>query len=399
MFAGMRPPNLEQTTEAWRRYTSIGAIDEPLLRPHVLASWARAHDQGASALVARAETLSNLETERLLERRAALLSAAQPYMKLLSKAAGSQRHAVMLGDADAIVLDVLGDEQSVRGPERVPGPGALLSEATCGSNGIGTPLAEDRYLEIVATEHFIHGFHPFTCHGIPIHSPTGEQIGVLSTSVRQPETAERLHEILVCAALAVEDAAARAHLEGELRRMLSSGGEEESTRLQAVLTQLREWFPKRLRQELFESVRPGGAVSGVIGIAEAAVRHLRERARQWLELASEDEQGGEEVELSSEIDGMLDLMHREMLRGNVEVIWSKGDPARVGADPLRLRRQLFRMLLRALDVSENGGAVQILLDYAEGGIEVRVTGLPATRHEAEPLSWVGFFPTRSARVA
>jgi hypothetical protein len=390
-----QPANLEQTTEAWRRYASIGAIDAPLLRPHVLASWARAHDQGASALVVRAETLSDLETERLREHRAWLLSAAQPYMRLLSKAAGSQRHAAMLGDADAVVLEVIGDEQSIHGPERVPGPGALLSEATCGSNGIGTPLAEDRYLEIVASEHFIHGFHPFTCHGIPIHSPSGRQIGVLSTSVRQPATAERLHEILVCGALAVEDAAAREHVEGELRRTLSSQGAEERARLQVVLAELREWFPKLLPQELFWGGRPeeaGGSVFGLIGIAEAVVRHLRDRERQWLELASEGKQGDEEVELSSEIDRMLDLMCRETRRRNVEVVWSKGDPAHIIADPLRLRRVLFRMLLRALDVSEDGGAAQIVMAPCDGGIEVRMTGLPATLHEAEPLAWVGFFP-------
>ena len=90
---------------------------------------------------------------------------------------------------------------------------------------------------------------------------------------------------------------------------------------------------------------------------------------------------------------MLDLMQRETRRRHVEVVWNKGEPARVSADPLRLHRVLFRMLLRALDVSEDGGVVQLWMEHRDGGSEVRMTGLPASHHEAEPLSWVGFFPT------
>jgi transcriptional regulator of acetoin/glycerol metabolism len=229
---------VSNTAEAWRRYASIGAIASSLLRPHVLRAWLRSHDQGASPWVARAETLSRNETERLLSHQARLVSVTRPYLNLLSQAAGNERHAAMLGTAEAIVLDVVGDEQSVSGPERVPGPGALLSEATCGSNGIGTPLVEGRYVELVSTEHFIHGFHPFTCHGIPIETPDGARAGVLSVSVRQPETAERLHEILVCAAYGIATELLRHRVADLVQDVMAAGDSAPFEALRAELVHL-----------------------------------------------------------------------------------------------------------------------------------------------------------------
>jgi sigma-54 dependent transcriptional regulator, acetoin dehydrogenase operon transcriptional activator AcoR len=147
---------------AHEQYVSIGKLSPALLREPVFRAWERSHLQGASALRAKAIQLEPLETERLLESKKEIILAAQPYLRALSKAAGSVPHAAMLGDAQAIVLDVKGDEQTVHGPVSVPGPGSLLDEGACGANGIGTPLAEGAYAELVGPEHFIGGFHPFT---------------------------------------------------------------------------------------------------------------------------------------------------------------------------------------------------------------------------------------------
>lgn len=97
---------------------------------------------GANPRLRRAEAPSAVDTERLLERQGKIIRAAQPYLRALSRAADGERHAAMLGNAGSIVLDVLGDDLGVQGPERVPGPGALLDERACGANWIGTPLAQ-----------------------------------------------------------------------------------------------------------------------------------------------------------------------------------------------------------------------------------------------------------------
>src|SRR5512134_2752194 len=178
------PGSVASTREAWRKYVSTGALNPGALRPAVFRAWERCHDFGTSPRQPQAESLSSDATQRLLDSRAGILAAARPYMAALSRAAGSDRHAAMLGDRSGVVLDIVGDEQTVHGPEPFPGPGALLAEEVSGANGIGTPLAGAEYVELVGPEHFIGGFHVVTCQGGPVRAPEGAVTGVISTSVR-----------------------------------------------------------------------------------------------------------------------------------------------------------------------------------------------------------------------
>ena len=146
----------ESTRQAWARYVSTGLIDGSLLREPVLRAWERAHALGANPKATKPERLSERDTARLLEQQQALITAARPYMEVLFRAAGLERHAVTLGDPNAVVLSILGDEESLYGPKRwLPGPGSLLSEEVCGTNGLGTPLATSGYFEVEGPEHFL----------------------------------------------------------------------------------------------------------------------------------------------------------------------------------------------------------------------------------------------------
>src|SRR5512134_4154864 len=176
--------DVDPVRDAWRRYVSTGALARTRLRDPIFRAWERCHDLGTSPLQPKAESLSAAATERLLAEKSEFLGAARPYMAALSRAAGSERHAAMLGDDRGVVLDIVGDEQTVHGPEPFPGPGALLAEEVSGANGIGTPLAGAEYVELVGPEHFIGGFHVFTCQGVPVRAPDGAVTGVISTSVR-----------------------------------------------------------------------------------------------------------------------------------------------------------------------------------------------------------------------
>lgn len=367
------------TAEAWRKYVSVGAIVPSLLRPHVRSAWERAHDQGASPWVARAEALTALGTERLREHRAGFIAAASPYMHMLSTAAGEERHAAMLGTADAIVLDVVGDEQSVNGPERVPGPGSLLSEAMCGSNGIGTPLAEGRYVEIVSTEHFIHGFHPFTCHGIPIETVDGKRHGVLSMSVRRPEAAERLHEILVCAAYGIATEMARLELAASVRDVMASG-DVEAAKIEALFRQVARLDagapPDAARVSDRDALH---AMMAVLRAADDVTRRLEQQERAWRELASEGLGAPELVDLTYEATDLLALLAREVESRRVEVTRRVAEErVEVLADRRSLRRDLFRALLRGLDVAAAGGDLAVVIGAR------RPEGLGCVRVEATP---------------
>lgn len=213
-----------EATEASRLYLSTGRISVEL-RPTIRRAWTRSHEAGANSRRMRAEILGAPDVDRLLDTEADVVEAARPYLRLLSEAAGADRHAAMLGDARGFVLDVVGDEQSVNGPESVPGPGSLLAEGMSGANGIGTPLAEGGYVDIVGAEHFIVGFHPFTCQGTPT-GPDQEVAAVISTSVRSPAASERLRHILFCAAHGIEADLLAARLQADISVYLNAPVED-----------------------------------------------------------------------------------------------------------------------------------------------------------------------------
>jgi transcriptional regulator of acetoin/glycerol metabolism len=390
---------VSNTAEAWRKYVSVGAITPSLLRTHVLRAWVRSHEQGASPWVARAEVLSRTETERVLTDHDRLIAAARPYLNLLSQSAGHERHAAMLGTAEAIILDVIGDERSVCGPERVPGPGSLLTEAMCGSNGIGTPLAEGRYVEIISTEHFIHGFHPFTCHGIPIRTPDGAYEGVLSISVRQPETAERLHEILFCAAHGIAAELTRLRLTDEVRSIMVAGQGASLEGLRAELVRL--------------GARPSEASPGAAGsaedmfhetmsllrLADETIRELEERARAWRELSSDDLGIPSDVDVVDEITNLIALLEPESRRRHVEVTFGCEPEPHAGLiDRRKLRRDLFRLLLRGIDVAEEGGAIAIDIGKDASGelCQARLVAVPGPRRPGERFVSSVVYPRASS---
>lgn len=205
-------PDRARTLAAWRAFVATGQIPRGELREHIDRAWRRAHAAGCRPDMPRAERLDPLETAQLLEREADLIAAARPYMSALSRAAGDARHAAMLADRDVVLLDVIGDEATVHDPD-FPCPGSRMSEPFAGSNGLGTPIAEGRYVELEGPEHFIEGFHAFTCQGTPLRGADGELAGVLSTSVRSTSASERLREIMLCAAHGIEAELLRRRLE------------------------------------------------------------------------------------------------------------------------------------------------------------------------------------------
>lgn len=380
---------VSNTTEAWRKYVSVGAIASGLLRPHVLRGWVRSHDQGASPWVARAEMLSPREMDRTLDDHARLLSVARPYLHLLSRAAGNERHAAVLGTAGALILDMVGDEQTVSGPERVPGPGSLLSEAMCGVNGIGTPLAEGHYIELISTEHFIHGFHQFTCHGVPIETPAGDREGVLSVAVRQPETAERLHEILVCAAYGIATQLVRLRLADAVRDIMAAGEHASLEALRAALVRLGALRPGESQRGAEPAESTPGATMRLLRLASDSMSGLERRERAWRELASDAPGIPSQIALEAEVSDLVELLQPETKRRHIEVTYGSAlEPLTGLADRQKLRRDIFRLLLRGINAAEGGGAIIIHIEKDSSGAlcDTRIEAVPGPERPGERTS-------------
>lgn len=371
---------MESAHEAARLFRSTGALSDKLLRTEICRAWERSHCLGADPRRLRAERLTACDTERLAVEKAAFLTAARPYLSALSHASGSHRHAAMLCDARAIVLEVMGDEQTIHGPEQVPGPGSLLDESTAGANGLGTALAAGGYVEIIGPEHFIEGFNPFTCQGTPVRDSTGQVVGALSTSVRRPEVSHRLRELLVCAAHGIEAELLHASLKARLAQVLAnpSPTQEVLERLYLDLTQRRA--AARMRVELAsDQFRRDLSLSApdVLKVAFASLADFRREAAIWRELVSPQQQPPAPVLLDEAVRNLGSLLEGEAVNHRCKLVLHMLEPVTVQADPGALRLALLRALLAAL-AQGRGGAVLIEVRRQLGQGMVSLAPKPGT---------------------
>ncbi|MBD2299514.1 sigma-54-dependent Fis family transcriptional regulator [Nostoc sp. FACHB-190] len=357
-------PSEVDVLEARRLYKSTGAIPARMLRSNIYRAWERSHLQGANSQALQAEKLSILDTERLIEQKQTLIQVAAPYIRMLSQAAGTDRHAVMLGNSEAIVLDVVGDKQTVQGPEPFPGPGSLLSEAVAGANGIGTPLAEADYIEIISAEHFIEGFHPFTCQGIPLRDDKQEIIGVLSISLRRADARQRLKEILLCASHGIEAELLIAHLEKDVRRVLESNPNEYQPLEELRQDIIQAHQAARLKMEVISRMVAVNRLDYAIQLlrqAEQSIQIFRRRAEIWRNLASFEIGTFQPVCLTANISDLVDLLSTEAVIRQVQIITDWYEPITVVADPRSLLRQLLRYFWQAFDCAGKGGIVKVVV--------------------------------------
>jgi sigma-54 dependent transcriptional regulator, acetoin dehydrogenase operon transcriptional activator AcoR len=354
-------PNRYTNEEVWRHYVVTKSIPDDVLREPIYRAWQRCDQVGASPFVMQAVELRSFQARTLFERERNLIEAARPYMQALSKSAGDERHAAMLGDRNAIVIDVLGDEESVHGPQRVPGLGALLAEQQAGSNGIGSPLAEGGYIELVGPEHFIEGFHPFTCQGLPIKGPDGETAGVLSTSVRRVEASHRIREILFCAARGIEAELIRRQLSLELQNLLA--GDPDASlldRLQQDIVQIHGAARLRLEKaiRLARSTRQS-EVPQQVEAANELVMRFQNQSRLWREIASPSTEAPNFHDLERHVKEMSALLATEAAVHGLEIEVHCAIPVQVYADRFELQRTLLRAFLRAFESSTPNTTVPV----------------------------------------
>lgn len=349
------------TRAAWQEFVTTGAVGaahRAAVRPHVLRAWQRSANAGCSPHRLTAAQLPAAETLRLLERERKLIEAARPYLSALSRSAGGARHAAMLADGEARVLDVVGDERSVSGPEAVPGPGAVMSEAGAGANGLGTTLAEGSYTEIIGPEHFIEGFHDFTCQGIPISGPGGELLGVISISLRGIGTSERIRDILFCASQGIEcDLLSQELLDTVIRTRHDPAGLAERVRQDIV----QLLAAARLNLELAaKRVAGGGDTATLLETAEELTIRFRRRAALWRDLVTEGAAAPRPFRLDDMVEQMLALLGTEASVNQRALVWgARHDPAVVVADPHAAGRQLLAEILTGMQRIGRGGRLEL----------------------------------------
>ncbi len=117
------------------------------------------------------------------EKSCRLVEIARSEMTNLYQQVAGSGHSILLTDHDGVVLNYVGDPMFTSTAVKTAlQTGAVWSEKTQGTNGMGTCLVEKRPLIIHQDEHFFTKNTRLTCSAAPIFDPTGELVAVLDAS-------------------------------------------------------------------------------------------------------------------------------------------------------------------------------------------------------------------------
>ena len=168
-------------------------------RSRLAASWRRSLDfHGLDP--ARADRVHRIEHSELVQRwdgAAQLLSIAGPKIDALHQLVNASGCGVLLTDADGVVLDMRAADGDLDVFQHWGlAPGADWSEASEGTNGIGTCIAEKREVTVHRGEHFNARNIAMSCMDAPIFGPDGQLIGALDVSSARADQTKDINKLI-----------------------------------------------------------------------------------------------------------------------------------------------------------------------------------------------------------
>ena len=157
------------------------------------------------------ERLTDSELRKARQEVEALIRVAQPGLDRLHTAVGGVGCCVLLADRNGVPVErrgAPGDDATFL--DWGLWPGAVWSEDSEGTNGIGTCLVEHRTLTIHRDQHFYSRNALLSCTTAPLYDHEGHLVGALDVSSCRADLIESFINLI---ATAVIDAAARIEAE------------------------------------------------------------------------------------------------------------------------------------------------------------------------------------------
>jgi transcriptional regulator of acetoin/glycerol metabolism len=161
------------------------ALEEQGLDDQIVSSWHRClSTYGIDPVSSQSVVvLDSPELKEHQERLDHMLKIADAEMQLVYEAAAGSGYAIILTDAQGVILHHVSDPRLER-EFRDAGlwVGASWDEEAQGTNGIGTCIIEGKPITVHRDEHFRSQNIDLTCSAAPIRDPRGELIAVLDSS-------------------------------------------------------------------------------------------------------------------------------------------------------------------------------------------------------------------------
>ncbi|MBQ0930666.1 sigma-54-dependent Fis family transcriptional regulator [Ideonella alba] len=144
--------------------------------------------------------------EERLSRMADVIDCARYEMTSLYQQLSDGETAVVLTDTEGVILHMVTSADFASQVEpmglRV---GAIWSENTAGTNGMGTCLASGAPVSVRREDHFFTAFTGLTCSAVPVYDPAGELCAVLDVSSRSSMMQQHLLVLLGMTARMIEN--------------------------------------------------------------------------------------------------------------------------------------------------------------------------------------------------
>jgi len=171
--------------EAWEWFLTEHKAPRNSIRRLIEDSWRRSVGQGVDPFRGAAPLMQREEDLQGLHRRnRELASAAKPIAAQAKRFLAESGTIMVITDPGGVIMHTEGDA-ATRGAAREIhlAPGGDWSEASVGTNAIGTALAVRGPVQIHAAEHFCEGIKQWTCSATVIEDPfDGEVRGIVDIS-------------------------------------------------------------------------------------------------------------------------------------------------------------------------------------------------------------------------
>jgi len=168
---------------AWQQYIGGASLDVRHLSMEVASSWQRCHNLSVDPLCPGCGCIDQLQLRERLFQRQHLIKIVRPVMERLYDFVKNTGFQVVLSDETGFLLDVIGDADVTTRTRRVElCPGGNWSEASRGTNAIGTAIFERKPVQVFAAEHYCQPNHFLVCSASPIFDADGTMVGVLDLS-------------------------------------------------------------------------------------------------------------------------------------------------------------------------------------------------------------------------
>ncbi len=167
--------------KAWHAFVADG-VELDGVDPEILRSWRRARDTyGVDPAQRRCQRLLTPADLASRRERDDVHRLALPILQEFGTRLAPTRHVLAYFDPAGWMLSMNGDPRIAELVAEINfAPGANWSEASVGTNGPGTALAEKQAVKVFAAEHYVEAWQAWTCSAAPIVDPaTNEPVGLV----------------------------------------------------------------------------------------------------------------------------------------------------------------------------------------------------------------------------